>query len=78
MDEFQNTNIPGIYAIGDVTAQVSLTPVAIRQGRIVSERIFNNKPDLKMCYDNIATVIFSHPPIGTVGLTEEAAVKKWG
>lgn len=74
VDEFQNTTAPGIYAIGDVTNQVSLTPVAIRQGRIVSERIFNNKPQLKMCYDNIATVIFSHPPIGAVGMTEEQAI----
>jgi len=52
--------------------------VAIRQGRIVSERVFNNKPDLKMCYDNIATVIFSHPPIGNVGLTECKAKKAYG
>ena len=78
VDEFQNTNVPGIYAIGDVTNQVNLTPVAIRQGRIVSERVFNGQKDLKMCYDNIATVIFSHPPIGSVGLKEEEAVKKWG
>jgi len=70
--------VPGIYAIGDVTNQVTLTPVAIRQGRIVAERIFNNKPHLKMCYDNIATVIFSHPTIGCVGLTEEQARAKWG
>jgi len=60
--------VEGIYAIGDVTNQVNLTPVAIRQGRLVSERIFNGK-DYKMCFDNIATVIFSHPPIGVVGLT---------
>lgn len=78
VDEFQNTNVPGIYAIGDVTNQVTLTPVAIRQGRLVSERIFNAKPDLKMCYDNIATAIFSHPPIGTVGFSEEQAVAKFG
>jgi len=70
VDEYQNTNVPGVYAIGDITNQVCLTPVAIRQGRLVSERIFNNKPHLKMCYDNIATAIFSHPPIGIVGLTE--------
>jgi glutathione reductase (NADPH) len=57
---------------------VQLTPVAIRQGRIVAERVFNNKKDLKMCYDNIATIIFSHPPIGSIGLTEDAANKKWG
>jgi len=45
--------------------------VAIRAGRMLSERLFNNKPDLKMDYENIPTVVFSHPPIGTVGLTEQ-------
>lgn len=78
VDEFQNTTAPGIYAIGDVTNQATLTPVAIRAGRIVSERIFNNRPGLKMSYDNIATVIFSHPPIGTVGMGEQEAKKKFG
>lgn len=78
VDEFQNTNVPKIYAIGDATNQVNLTPVAIRQGRLVSERIFNNQTDFKMCYDNIATVIFSHPPIGTVGLSEAQAIEKFG
>ena len=73
VDEFNNTNVDGIYAIGDVINKVNLTPVAIRQGRILSERIFNNKKDLKCNLDNIATVIFSHPPIGCVGLTEEQA-----
>ena len=54
-----------------------MTPVAIRQGRLVSDRLFNGKNN-KMCYDNIATIIFSHPPIGSVGLTEASAIKKWG
>jgi glutathione reductase (NADPH) len=53
---------------------MTLTPVAIRAGRIVSERIFNGRTNLKMSYDNIATVIFSHPPIGTVGIKEEDAI----
>ena len=70
VDEYQNTNVPGIYAIGDVTNNIQLTPVAVKAGRIVSERIFNNRTDLKMNYNDIATVIFSHPPIGMVGLTE--------
>jgi glutathione reductase (NADPH) len=78
VDEFNNTSVDGIYAIGDVTNQINLTPVAIRQGRIVTERIFNNKPELKACLDNIATVIFSHPPIGVVGLNEEQSVDKFG
>lgn len=57
---------------------MTLTPVAIKAGRIVSERIFNNRPGLKMSYDNIATIIFSHPPIGTVGVSEQDAIKKFG
>ena len=77
VDEYQNTNVPGIYAIGDVTNQVNLTPVAIRQGRLVSDRLFNGK-NYKMCYENIPTVIFSHPPIGSIGLSEDAAIEKWG
>ena len=79
VDEFQNTTVKGVYAIGDVTNNgYALTPVAIRAGRILAERIFNNKPHLKMVYENISTVIFSHPPIGTVGLSEEEAKRRFG
>jgi len=77
VDEFQNTNVPGIYAIGDVTNQINLTPVAIRQGRLLSQRLFLGHEG-KMCYDNVASVIFSHPPIGSVGLDEDKAKAKWG
>ena len=70
VDDFENTSREGIYAIGDVTGKVNLTPVAVRAGRILSERIFNNRPSLKMDYSNVATVVFSHPPIGKLGLTE--------
>ena len=59
-----------MYAIGDVTDGVSLTPVAVRAGRILTERLFNNRPTLKMNYKNVATVVFSHPPLATVGLNE--------
>ena len=55
-----------------------LTPVAIAAGRRLSERLFNNKPNEKLNYDNIPTVIFSHPPIGTVGLSEEDAIATYG
>lgn len=68
----------GIYAIGDIIKQPQLTPVAIRAGRITVERIFNNKPTLKMDYNNIPTVIFSHPPIGECGMHEESAKKAFG
>lgn len=70
VDKFQNTNVPGIYAVGDNTGAVELTPVAVAAGRRLSERLFNNKPDEHLDYSNVPTVVFSHPPIGTVGLTE--------
>lgn len=72
-DEFQNTNVPGVYAIGDVTGRVPLTPVAVAAGRRLGDRLFGGQPERRLAYENIASVIFSHPPIGTVGLTEEAA-----
>lgn len=78
VDEYQNTSQESIYAVGDVTGNKMLTPVAIAAGRRLSERLFNNKPKEKLNYDNIPTVIFSHPPIGTVGLSEEEAVAKYG
>lgn len=78
VDDYQNTNIAGVYAIGDVTNNIQLTPVAIKTGRIVAERIFNGRTDLKMNYNDIPTVIFSHPPIGSVGLTEGQAKRKYG
>ncbi|MCX5591459.1 glutathione-disulfide reductase [Alcaligenes endophyticus] len=77
-DKYQNTNIPGIYAVGDVTGRIELTPVAIAAGRRLSERLFNNKPDEHLNYDNVPTVVFSHPPIGTVGLSEPEAREQYG
>lgn len=79
VDKFQNTSVPGIYAVGDnITGAVELTPVAVAAGRRLSERLFNNKPDEHLDYSNIPTVVFSHPPIGTVGLSEPAAREKYG
>lgn len=77
VDEYQETGVPGIYALGDVTGEKELTPVAIKAGRLLAERLFNNKPTAKMDYTCIPTVVFSHPAIGTVGLTEEEAVKRY-
>ena len=77
VDKYQNTNIAGIYAVGDNIGKVELTPVAVAAGRRLSERLFNNKPDEHLNYDNVATVVFSHPPIGTVGLTEQAAREQY-
>jgi glutathione reductase (NADPH) len=77
-DEFQNTNIPGIYAIGDVTGRAALTPVAIAAGRRLSDRLFDGKTDRRLDYNLIATVVFTHPPIGTVGLSESEARARYG
>ena len=77
-DEFENTSVPGIFALGDVTGKLDLTPVAVKAGRQLSERLFNNKADAKLDYTDVATVVFSHPVIGSVGLTEEKAIAKYG
>ncbi|MBL4855302.1 glutathione-disulfide reductase [Idiomarina loihiensis] len=78
VDKFQNTNVQGIYAVGDNTGAAALTPVAIKAGRLLAERLFNNMPNAHMDFENIPTVVFSHPTIGTVGLSEEDAKLKFG
>ncbi|WES68698.1 glutathione-disulfide reductase [Superficieibacter sp. HKU1] len=78
VDKYQNTSVEGIYAVGDVTGAIELTPVAVAAGRRLSERLFNNKPDEHLDYSNVPTVVFSHPPIGTVGLSEEKAREEYG
>ncbi|KYO31266.1 glutathione reductase, mitochondrial [Alligator mississippiensis] len=78
VDEFQNTSRKGIYALGDVCGKALLTPVAIAAGRKLAHRLFEGKKDSKLDYSNIPTVVFSHPPIGTVGLTEEEAISMYG
>lgn len=78
VDAYQQTDVPGIYAVGDVAGRFELTPVAIAAGRRLADRLFGGRPERHLPYENIPTVIFSHPPIGTVGLSEEAAVAKFG
>ncbi len=78
VDKFQNTNVPGIYAVGDVTGRAALTPVAIAAGRRLADRLFADMPERHLDYDCIPTVVFSHPPIGTVGLTEVEAHARYG
>ena len=78
VDEYQNTSTSGIYAVGDNTGKIELTPVAVKAGRLLSERLFNHKPDAKMDYELVPTAVFSHPPIGTIGLTEPEAISKYG
>jgi glutathione reductase (NADPH) len=80
VDEYQNSSVKGITAIGDVAGKALLTPVAIAAGRRLSNRLFGPEKfkDDKLDYNNIPTVVFSHPPIGTVGLTEPQAREKYG
>jgi len=77
-DAYQDTNVPGIHAVGDVTGRAALTPVAIAAGRRLSDRLFRGMPDAALDYNNVPSVVFSHPPIGTVGLTEEEARSEYG
>ena len=77
VDAWQRTSIPSIYAVGDVTDRLNLTPVAIGEGRAIAETLFNNNP-IRMDHADVPTAVFSNPPIGTVGLTEEQARKEYG
>jgi glutathione reductase (NADPH) len=77
-DKFQQTNVEAVYAIGDVTGEAQLTPVAIAAGRRLSDRLFGGMTDRHLPYENIPTVVFSHPPIATVGLTESVARDRHG
>jgi glutathione-disulfide reductase len=77
-DAYQATNVPGIYAIGDVTGREPLTPVAIAAGRRLARRIFGGEKGLKLDYENIPTVVFAHPPVARVGLTEPQARERFG
>ena len=78
VDEFQNCTVDRIYAIGDVTGQAALTPVAIAAGRRLADRLFGGKLDAKLDDSNIPSVVFSHPPIGTIGMTEDEAREQFG
>lgn len=77
-DEYQNTNVDKVYALGDVTGLVELTPMAIAAGRRLADRIFGGIAEAKASYENVPTVVFSHPTIGTIGLTEPQAIAKYG
>jgi len=78
VDKYQNTTAKGIYAVGDITGEAELTPVAVKAGRLLSERLFNGQDDAHMDYSMIPTVVFSHPPIGTIGMTEAEAIEAHG
>ncbi|KAL2755472.1 hypothetical protein ACRALDRAFT_2027219 [Sodiomyces alcalophilus JCM 7366] len=79
-DDYQNTNVPNIYALGDVTGRVELTPVAIAAGRRLAERLYGPPKfsTRKLSYENIPSVVFAHPEVGSIGLTEPQAIEKYG
>ena len=77
VDEWQKTNVEHIFALGDVTGRAALTPVAIAAGRRLADRLYGGMQDRRLDYNMIPTVVFTHPPIGTVGLTEEEAIKEY-
>lgn len=77
-DLFQQTNVENIFALGDITGRAPLTPVAIAAARRLADRLYNNQKDRHLDYELIPTVVFSHPPIGTVGLTESEAREQHG
>ncbi len=77
-DGFQNTLVAGVYAIGDVTGRAALTPVAIAAGRRLGDRLFNGQSERRLDYNLIPTVVFTHPPIGTVGMSESEARALYG
>ena len=78
VDDYENTSVPGIYAIGDATGKVVLTPVAKTAGTRLATRLFGGDPTSKLDYSVIPSVAFSHPPMGKVGLTEAEAKAKYG
>lgn len=78
IDDYQNTNVPGVYAIGDVTPRLALTPVAVSAGRKLADRLFAGKTEAKLDYQNIPSVVFSHPPLGTIGMNEQQARERYG
>jgi glutathione reductase (NADPH) len=77
VDAFNQTNVPSIYAVGDVTNRVQLTPVAIREGHAFADTVFGGNPRT-IDYSAIPTAVFANPPISSVGMTEEEAKAKLG
>ncbi len=78
VDDYQATNVENIFALGDVTGREALTPVAIAAGRRLADRLYGGMTDRHVEYRFIPTVIFAHPPIGTVGMTEAEARDEFG
>jgi glutathione reductase (NADPH) len=77
-DDWQDTRVAGVHALGDVTGRLALTPVAVAAGRRLADRLFGGKADAKLDYRDVPTVVFSHPPLATVGCSEEEARRRYG
>lgn len=79
-DEYQNTNIDNIYSLGDVCGKIELTPVAIAAGRQLANRLFGGEQHKNdhLDYTNIPSVVFAHPEVGSIGLSEPEAREKYG
>jgi glutathione reductase (NADPH) len=78
VDAWQTTAVPSVHAVGDIAGKVGLTPVAIAAARKLMDRLFGGNPQAKMDYANVASVVFSHPALGAVGLSEEEAREQHG
>ena len=80
VDDASRTSADGVYALGDVIGKVDLTPTAIAAGRLLADRLYEGRSveETSMDYDMVPTVVFSHPPVATMGLTEEEAIKRHG
>jgi glutathione reductase (NADPH) len=77
-DEYQQTSVPNIFAVGDVTGRAALTPVAIAAGRRLADRLYGGMSGRRLDYDQIPSVVFTHPPIGTCGMSERQARDQYG
>lgn len=77
VDSYSRTSVDNIYAVGDVTNRIQLTPVAIREGAAVANTLFNDQPT-RVDHHNVPSAVFSQPPIGCVGDSESLAIKKYG
>lgn len=78
VDEWQDTHVSGVHAVGDVTGKIALTPVAVAAGRTLADRLFGGKAQSKLDYADVPTVVFAHPPLATIGLSEQDARRQHG
>jgi glutathione reductase (NADPH) len=78
VDDWQTTAVPSVHAVGDIAGKVGLTPVAIAAARKLMDRLFGGNPQAKMDYANVASVVFSHPALGAVGLSADEAREQHG